>query len=318
MGQKRKVRVYLGIKQPTTKEIEQYRERYAFTLESRAAMKKAEISSLCYKTKYLDLEKAKNIEYIKYLYQTFTSLLTTDEIQAYEQNFEINYIQGTTSIEGNTLSLSQTSDLLLNGLTPIGKALREINEVQNFKQVKTYRDKYRGKITLDFIKTIHMLIMNNIDLVTAGEFRRIDIIGIAGCDLMVTPAALIEEELQKAIDEYYESLNNIWHPFEAAALFHYKFEMIHPFTDGNGRVGREIFNCMLTRLGYPRLLFLGSDRQRYIESLQHGNKDEYAKMIWIFADLIFQQRYHVLTENLEKVVIPAKKTGQQRLQDFFL
>jgi Fic family protein len=300
MGQKRKVRVYLGTKQPTAQEIEQFREIHAFTLESRAAIK----------TRYLDLGQLKNIEYIKYLYQTFTSLLTTDEIQAYEQNFEINYIQGTTSIEGNTLSLNQTSDLLINGLTPNGKALREINEVQNFKQVKTFRDKYRGKITLDFIKTIHMLIMNNIDLVTAGQFRRIDIIGIGGCDLMVTPAALIEEELQKAIDEYYDSLNNIWHPFEAAALFHYKFEMIHPFTDGNGRVGREIFNCMLTRIGYPRLLFLGSDRQTYIQLLKNGNNGDYSSMIWTFADL--------LTENLEKVVAPAKKSGQLRLQDFFL
>lgn len=318
MGQKRKVRVYLGTKQPTPQEIDEFREKHAYTLESRAAMKKAEISSLLYKAKYLNLDQIKNIEYIKYLYQTFTSLLTTDEIKSYEQNFEISYIQGTTSIEGNTLSLSQASDLLISGLNPEGKSLREINEVQNFRKVKSYRDKYRGKITLDFVKTMHMLIMSNIDLQTAGEFRRLDIIGIGGCDHIVTPAVLIEQELQKAINEYYDDIKNSWHPFEAAVLFHYKFEMIHPFTDGNGRVGREIFNCMLSRIGYPRLLFLGSDRQTYIKSLKHGNEDQFAEMIWIFVDLIFKQRYHVLTENLEKVVKSAKKVGQLRLHDFFL
>ena len=128
---------------------------------------------------------------------------------------------------------------------PNGKSLREINEVQNFKQVKLYRDKYRGKVSIDFIRTLHSLIMNNIDVNSAGAFRRTDDIWIQGCDIRVTPAELIEEELSSAIDRYYERIEvRSIHPFEAAVLFHFDFELVHPFTDGNGRVGREIFHLV--------------------------------------------------------------------------
>jgi Fic family protein len=315
-GKKRKIRKYLGLTPPSAKDVERYRNMYAYAIELKAAEKKAELSSTFYKTEYLNPEQKKSIETIRYVYKTFTGLLTVNEIDVYERDFEVTYVQGTTSIEGNTLSLKQAYDLLVNDLTPNDKSLREINEVQNFKKVKAYRDKSRGKVTVDFIKTLHSLIMSNIEIQSAGVFRRIDV-GISGCDLQVTPAALIEEELTQALNEYYTRIAEGSHPFEEAVIFHYKFEMIHPFTDGNGRVGREIFNYMLTRIGYPKLLFLGADRTTYIKSLKMGNDEEYAQMIEVFAELIITQRLSILKENLKKVVVPPKKIGQLRITDYF-
>ena len=101
-------------------------------------------------------------------------------------------------------------------------------------------------------------------------------------------------------------------------MFHYKFEIIHPFNDGNGRVGREIFNYMLMKASFPKLLFLGSERESYLDSLKLGNEEKFREMIGIFAKLITDQRYHILIENLGKVVIPPKKTGQLRIVDFCL
>ncbi|MCW4013723.1 MAG: Fic family protein, partial [Candidatus Bathyarchaeota archaeon] len=238
--------------------------------------------------------------------------------EVYENSFEISYIQGTTSIEGNTINQKQAYDLLVNNIIPNDKSLREINEVQNFKRVKAFRDSHRGKVSIDFIKTLHALIMNNIDYESAGTFRRTDDIGIIGCDLAVTPSLLIEDELSILIDEYYQQIEDGWHPFEAAVLFHYRFEMIHPFTDGNGRVGREVFNYMLMRTKYPRLLFLGEDRDYYIKSLRYGNNEDFAGMVGVFVTLINKQRYQILMDNLKKVVVPPKKTGQLRLDDFKL
>ena len=158
--------------------------------------------------------------------------------------------------------------------------------------------------------------MNNIDLYTAGVFRRVDNIGIDGCDLRVTPSILIEKELLEIIDTYYTRISEGWHPFEEAVIFHYKFEMIHPFMDGNGRVGREVFNYMLTRKGYPRLLILGSNRETYIQSLRFGNEEKYVNMIEIFANLIIEQRLSTLTKNLKRVNIPPKRIGQLRMDSF--
>lgn len=56
-------------------------------------------------------------------------LLTVNEAEVYEKNFEMHYIQGTTSIEGNTLSLNEAHDLLEYGSIPRSKPLREINEI---------------------------------------------------------------------------------------------------------------------------------------------------------------------------------------------
>lgn len=142
----------------------------------------------------------------RYIYKTFKSLLTTNESDVYEQNFEIQYIQGTTAIEGNTISLEETYKLLMYGISPKDKSLREINEVQNFRKVKEYREKHKGKITINFIKTLHALIMDNIDFESGGAFRRIDDIVITGCELNVTPSIFIEEEIYKIINEYYHRI----------------------------------------------------------------------------------------------------------------
>lgn len=211
----------------------------------------------------------------------------------------------------------QARALLLHGVAPRSKPVREINEVQNFAAVRTFREKYRGKVTLEFIKRLHALIMHTIDHESAGAFRRSDGTGITGCDLMLCPASEIPEALQKTIDYYYRRLEAGYHPFEEAVMFHYFFEAIHPFADGNGRVGREILNRMLRRSRYPRLLFLGSDRNLHIEARLCGNREEYAEMVSVFAKIIVKQRRAILLEKLKEMVVPTKKAGQRELTDFF-
>lgn len=315
-GKKTKVKKSIGNKPPSEKDLEKLFLEYAFEIETRVAEKKAEISSTFYNSEYLSAEEVRSIEELRFLYKTFTELLTTNEIEAYEQRFEVSYVQGTTSIEGNTFSLEETQNLLVDGIAPEEKSLREINEIQNFRKVKIYRDKHKGKISPDFIKTLHSFIMDNIDYESASIFRRTDDIGIIGCDLRVTPSIVIEEEIQEIINEYYTNLKNGKYPFEQAVLFHYKFEIIHPFADGNGRVGREVFNYLLQKEEYPKLLFLGKDRDAYISVLKSGNEGNYAEMIALFSELIMHQRLGVIKENLKKVVIPPQRKGQMRLTDF--
>ena len=304
---KRKVKKYLGVEEPGPGELAHYRELYANELEMRAARKKAELSSEHFRSDILSREQLVTLEELRYIYQAANHLMTVSEAKVYEQNFEVNYIQGTTAIEGNTLSLGQAYDLLHNGMVPAGKSLREINEVQNFRKVAGFRSEYRGKVTLKFIRNLHALIMANIDYHSAGVFRRIDDIGITGCDIPLTPSIFIEEELEKLVQDYYQRLAEGVHPLEAAVLFHYGFEMVHPFTDGNGRVGRELLNYMLLREKFPRLLFLGKDREKYIGALHFGNDGEEGEMVQVFVELIIQQRFEVLKERLRQLTRPLRK-----------
>ena len=315
---KGKVKKYLscGYTPPSKDDIERYRKNYAYEMEFRVAQKKAQLSSSFYSSEYLSPHQITQLEEIRYVYQAVAELLTTNELEKYEQDFEVYYVQGTTQIEGNTLSLNEAYDLLINDILPKKRNLREINEVQNFKKVKKYRDSYRGNVTFDFIKTLHALIMDNIDVESAGAFRRVDNVDIVGCDLKLTPSAMIEEELQRIIEECHARIKYGHQPFQEAVMFHYKFEMIHPFTDGNGRVGREVLNYMLKKNKYPKLLFLGKDRDRYIDALRLGNEERYGEMISVFADLVVDQRSEVLKANLEKAVVPIRKKGQLRIMDF--
>ena len=316
-GRRTKVRKYLGMKKPTHKELERYRREYAYDIELRVAMKKAEMSCEFFQSDYLSNEQILKLEKIHFMYNAVTDLMTTSELKAYERDFEIHYISGTTQIEGNTLTLGQTRDLLESDILPSEKSLREVNEVQNFKQVIQFRNKSKGPVTLQFIKTIHALIMDNIDHESAGLFRRMNGIVIAGePEIRVAPSDLIEEELQRIINDYYRRVESGHHPFEQAVLFHYYFELLHPFTDVNGRVGREILNYMLNRRKYPRLLFLGSDRDIYLRGLRRGNDEEYGEMISLFADIIMKQRFEVLEENLRKLAPGLQKRGQISLTDF--
>ncbi len=285
-----KVRDKIGKTQPTQQEELELISTPSISLEVKALNKKISLSKGQYKARYLKLDDLLKLERTKHWRELFSLFLTTSEEQYLEDEGEVDYVYGTTAIEGNTFTIQQVDDLLRKGVSPSGKSLREINEIQNYLKVREYRESYGARVTIPFIRRLHTLVMDKIDIQSAGMFRRIDGIGIRGVDDAVTPAILIEGELQRIIGEYYENLNKGWNPFEEAVLFHFRFEMIHPFTDGNGRVGREILNYMLTRAGYPRLIFTKAGREDYIDALHHGNRGLFESMVSKFIDLLMDRR----------------------------
>lgn len=297
-----KLKKYLGTKAPTARELVAYEKKFSLGLELKAAASAGRLGVAVYKKGYLTEEQVRALEELRYLARLSSDILSASELNAYDEQFEVKYVQGTTAIEGNTLTLQEAGDLLLHGMIPRSRSLREVNEVQNFKSVKAFRDHYKGKVNLTFIKRLHSLIMHNIDEYGAGSFRRTDDIGIAGTDLLLCPSLLIEEELVRITSDYYKRIKEGYNPFEEAAMYHFYFETMHPFADGNGRVGREILNYMLAKKNYPRLLFPGNDHISYIEALRSGNEEKYPEMVTTFANLIIGQKANVLRENIKNIL----------------
>ncbi|MHC1680335.1 MAG: Fic family protein [Methanomassiliicoccales archaeon] len=304
---KAKVTKYLGTEEPSLGELEKAMIAAAYELERKALEKRTELSALRYSFRPFDPEEGKVVNHMlerfRFLHRSLQENLRPDELRETEEALELRYVNGSTGIEGNTLTLQETRLLLQEGIVPEGRSLREINEVQNFKAVRAFREKQRGRITLVTIRKIHTLVMANIDG-SAGTFRRTDDIGIVGRDLLLTPSVLIEEELSSALEEYYGSLERGIHPFFSAAVFHHRFESVHPFTDGNGRVGRELFNMMLTSNGFPRVPFMSSERQRYLLALVKGDEGDVVGMIELFIRMMMEQRLDVVEERLRLLIGP--------------
>jgi len=86
-----------------------------------------------------------------------------------------------------------------------------------------------------------------------------------------------------------------YEPVTRAAIAHHDFEALHPFTDGNGRVGRLLLNLMLMQEGYPPALILREWRTRYIQALQAAHHSDYTPLI----DLVGLAVEHALDLYLE-------------------
>ncbi len=111
--------------------------------------------------------------------------------------------------------------------------------------------------------------MENIDFDSAGKYRRISV-GISGVEFEPVPPVFIRDELRDLL-LWHEENRGRMHPVELAAGFHQRFEEIHPFKDGNGRVGREILRLMLMENDCPTIYISPRNRELYLKALDSGN-----------------------------------------------
>ncbi len=180
-------------------------------------------------------------------------------------------------IEGTQSSLS---DLLLFEATQIEKQ-KDVKEVQNYVRAVEYGLKRLNDLPLSlrFIRELHEILMDGVrgEHATPGEFRQSqNWIGDSGATLneatFVPPSV---PEMQGCLDQLEKFLHSDTElpPIVQAAMIHYQFETIHPFLDGNGRIGRllvTLFLCQKNVLTKP-LLYLSAFFERY--------RQEYYKLL---------------------------------------
>jgi Fic family protein len=180
-------------------------------------------------------------------------------------------------IEGTQSSLS---DLLLFEATKAEKQ-RDVREVQNYVRAMEHGLKRLEELPLSLrlIRELHTILMEGVrgEQATPGEFRQSqNWIGPPGCNLndatfMPPPVA----EMKEALDQLEKFLHTDTQlpPLVELALIHYQFETIHPFLDGNGRIGRlliTLFLCQRGILNKPLLYlsaFFERHRQEYYQYL---------------------------------------------------
>ena len=193
-----------------------------------------------------------------------------------------------TSIEGNTLGVYQVKQLLEN--KPVKAEERQIKEVKNYisalKLVDQISNKKPGINQKDILNLHKNVILGLVDQTKVGTLRlgSVYIVNTLGDEeqLTYTPPDSIQVPLliNELLDWLSKSDN---HPIINAGLLHYQFETIHPFTDGNGRVGRLLILLYLYQSGwnFRKVLVLedyyNNDKKAYSTALQTG-KDYHSRL----------------------------------------
>lgn len=237
-----------------------------------------------YKAIHAPLENLLTKEQIKRLEEVKKEHLKKPPIPADYESFGIKFTYNTNAIEGSTVTERDAVLILKDGVAPRGRTLIEIREAENHKKAFEYILNENCKVTKAFILKIHKIASKGLLGTYEGKFRDVPV-QIVGTDVKTTPPEDIDTEVNGLL-RWYGKARKKMNPVQAAAVFHEKFEKIHPFRDYNGRTGRLILNYMLKSEGYPMIIIPVKKRERYYKVLDASHKGNYKPTVKFIYDLI--------------------------------
>ena len=181
------------------------------------------------------------------------------------EEISIDFTYNTNAIEGSTITLEETREIIHDKISP-NKPIRDVRETEQHSKVFLWMLKKSEKITKELLLGWHKNMFGETKPDIAGKFR--DYLVRVGPHL--APDWQDVENLMKNLVEFINK-NKKMNAVELAGRVHYQFEKIHPFGDGNGRIGRLLMNFILWHNGYPMLIIEYKKRKSYYKALQ---KDE--------------------------------------------
>lgn len=218
-------------------------------------------------------------------------------LKSLRESINLEWTYNSNGIEGNTLTLRETQ-VVLEGITIGGKSVKEHLEVINHEQAIEYLDelvKEENPITEWNIKSLHQLVLKEIDNDNAGKYRE-ENVKIKGATHIPPDYLTVPELMGKLILNYKEW--NKYHPIVKAALLHGELVKIHPFVDGNGRTSRLIMNLSLMNSGYLPVIIKKEKRLEYYNALDKAHiTGDYTD----FVKLVDELEIEMLSKYLELV-----------------
>jgi Fic family protein len=208
-------------------------------------------------------------------------LTLLDEIEISEAVYNSN------AIENSTLSLCDTERVLIDLELSRNTSIREVFEAKNLARVIEHLNKKENlpNLSIEMILFLQNILLTAIRDDWAGRFRKETEYVKVGKHLAPRPED-VPQLMQNLLLEYNDQTLITKHPISRIAKFHLDFETIHPFCDGNGRVGRVLVNYQLNQFGLPPIIIRDTNKKTYYKSF-----DEY--------------RSSGSVQNLEKVIALA-------------
>jgi Fic family protein len=200
---------------------------------------------------------------------------------------------GTNAIEGNTLTLEEVRTVLTDGMGVAKRTVRELRETiqhdEVFRSLPGRLERPLGPVT---VLELHEQVFRGI-LPDAGQWRRVNVF-ITGAKHRPPRMEKVPDLIAFLLEEYDKKDVKGDDTFELASFMHCGFEAIHPFSDGNGRVGRLLLNYHLMRRNWPPVSLTLSDCKEYYQALVEGDEKDYARMAGLLASVMSRSLLTIL------------------------
>ena len=220
---------------------------------------KGEFSRELKKDLYKKLEKIR-----KHFQKEWKNLLKSVQEKEKEE-ISIAFTYNTNAIEGSTITLHEVREIIQDKIAP-NKSIRDIKEAEMHNKVFLEVLKKKEKISNGLLLKWHKEIFGETKPDIAGKYRNY----LVRIGPYIAPHW---KEIKNTMNQIIELVNKSkLNPVELAARVHYKFESIHPFGDGNGRIGRLLMNHILWHAGYPMLIIEYKKRKSYYNAFPRGQE----------------------------------------------
>ena len=231
------------------------------------------------------------------------SLLTLlDEAETPENVYNSN------AIENSTLTLKETEKILLEMALSRNVSVREVFEAKNLDRVIAYKQGKAGRESLSekLILFLHQMLLNGINDSFAGRFRQQGEYVRVGSHIAPAPEH-VGLMISQTLFDYENDMDGYF--LDKIAKFHLDFETVHPFCDGNGRIGRVLINFQLLELGFPRIIIRNKEKYIYYQAFNDYRENNQTKTFEKILAL-------ALSESLHKRITYLRGEGVVRLSEF--
>lgn len=277
----KKIRRYIGDNPPSKEQTKKAVEE----IESEA-LEKGLIKHIS-RHSYLSDEEAEKLQDLKIVFNKWYGKLKAIGREKYEEDFIVRFTYNSNAIEGNRLSLRETSMILTENIIPAGATPNDFNETINSKDCYEFIKKHGGEFNQKFLLKIHELLTKNTSCKIMGSYRTHDV-RIYGSEWVPPAHGKVKKEMRKVFHWYYSARKKL-HPIELGAILHNKLVRVHPFADGNGRTSRVVMNWILMRNRFPMFYIELRDKIKYYEAIEEGDKGNDEAIVHYIAKVLVEQ-----------------------------
>lgn len=226
------------------------------------------------------------------------------------EQIKLNFTHFSNKIEGNSLEYGQTIRLLRDLVVPEHASPGDMLDMIHHKELLdiVFQNFYGLSISEESIKKCHASLMKDRfqwaddGLFSPGQYKSFDNFTYRqnGTAHHYVSYKSVPKEMASLIESVNYMLNNVnvldktYHPITIATFFHQRFlNEIHPFSDGNGRIGRLFMNIILMKCGFSPIFIKEVDRGQYFQTFELSESDEGAMIDFMADKLLESMEYEI-------------------------